>query len=80
MAGAPGVTSESEGARHLRNYWTTGPGLAKWSEGPHPWTTLYHLLLQYLSDDEAKRSAAAWFEDVFHCTPTQLAQRTGGAK
>lgn len=48
----------------LHDYWTKGPGLAKWSTHPHPWTALYHHLLKYLPDEVAKRTAAQWFHDV----------------
>lgn len=51
-------------ARQLHDYWTTGEGLAKWSASPHPWTALYHHLLKYLPEGEAKRTAAEWFHEV----------------
>lgn len=37
----------------LNRYWL-GEGLAKWATNPHPWTTLYNLLRQYMSDAKAK--------------------------
>jgi hypothetical protein len=52
------------GAKNLKEYWTKGPGLAKWATSPHPWTALYHHLLKYLPEAEAKRVASQWFHDV----------------
>jgi hypothetical protein len=52
------------GKNNLKTYWTKGPGLAKWATKPHPWTALYHHLLKYLPEEEAKRTAAQWFHDV----------------
>lgn len=51
-------------ARQLKDYWTTGEGLAKWADTPHPWTSLKDHLAKYLPEDEAKRTAAEWFHDV----------------
>jgi 8-oxo-dGTP pyrophosphatase MutT (NUDIX family) len=52
-------------ARHLHEYWTHGKGLARWLNSPHPWTALYHGLLQYIKNPEiAKKTAAKWFHDA----------------
>jgi len=56
--------AELTGHDQLHHYWTRGEGLAKWADHPHPWTALYHHLLKYLPDGEAKRTAAQWFRDV----------------
>ena len=48
----------------LHRYWTTGEGLAKWADHPHPWTALYHHLVKYMSPERAKRTAAQWYHDV----------------
>jgi hypothetical protein len=61
--------AELTGHDQLHHYWTRGEGLAKWADHPHPWTALYHHLLKYLPDGEAKRTAANWFHDVFHMWP-----------
>lgn len=53
----------------LREYWTRGPGLAKWATHPHPWTALYRHLLKYMTPDRARRTASAWFERVFGFAP-----------
>jgi phage portal protein BeeE len=45
---------------NLHDYWTKGPGRAKWNT----WTELYTHLLKYLSPERAKRTAAQWFHDV----------------
>jgi hypothetical protein len=56
-------------AERLHDYWTKGEGLAKWAPTDDPFTELYHHLLKYLPDDEAKRTAANWFHDVFGFWP-----------
>jgi hypothetical protein len=56
-------------AARLHDYWTKGPGLAKWADAPDPWTQLFHHLSKYLPPEEAKRTAANWFHDVFHFYP-----------
>lgn len=64
---------EAEGLRdgkELHAYWTRGEGVAKWAESPRPWTTLHEHLKKYIpDDDEAKRTAAQWFHDVFGFWP-----------
>jgi SPP1 gp7 family putative phage head morphogenesis protein len=64
------ATGHEGDAHRLHEYWTRGEGLAKWVNSPHPWTSLYHRLLRHIKDvDEAKRTAAAWYHDVFHTWP-----------
>lgn len=59
-------TSPGVGAsRELNTYWTAGPGLAKWRDNPHPWTTLYTLLREYMSDAKAKGLATEYYVRVF---------------
>lgn len=60
-----------KGAAQLHEYWTKDPrGLAQWASAPDPWTQLYHHLQKYIADpDKAKRTAAQWFQDVFHFWP-----------
>lgn len=58
------ATGHAGSAEQLHHYWTRGEGLAKWADHPHPWTALYHHLLKYLPEGEAKRTAANWFHDV----------------
>lgn len=53
------------GHDQLHQYWTRGPGLAKWASSPHPWTTLYGHLIKYMSPAMAKRAASAWVYEVF---------------
>lgn len=57
------------GARQLHEYWTRGAGLAKWAESPEPYTTLLSHLSKFMGSDEAHRTAAQWFHDVFHFWP-----------
>jgi len=71
---ASGVADHYHGhgnADQLKRYWTSGPGLAKWADHPHPWTALYHHLLKYLPPERAKRTAAQWFHDVFGIWPAE---------
>jgi hypothetical protein len=49
----------------VNRYWTAGPGLAKWRDNPHPWTTLRDLLLQYMSQAKANGLATEYFVRVF---------------
>lgn len=57
----------------LHRYWTKGKGRAKWVNHPHPWTTLYRHLLKHMDGDVdmARRTAAAWYHDVFGKWPGQ---------
>lgn len=68
---ARAVATGHEGdANRLREYWTRGEGLAKWRTSPHPWTALYHHLLKHIKNvDEAKRTAASWYHQVFGTWP-----------
>jgi hypothetical protein len=54
---------------NLKQYWTKGPGLAKWAKSPHPWTALYNHLKKYMPAGKAKRVASQWFHDVFGIWP-----------
>lgn len=63
---SPGVGASAA----LNRYWTSGPGLAKWSTNPHPWTTLYHLLLEHMSPGKAKGLTTEYFVRVFHHGPS----------
>jgi len=53
------------GGEQLHHYWTRGEGLARWRTSPHPWTTLYTLLLEHMKPAMAKRAASKWFIEVF---------------
>lgn len=61
MDTSPGVGA----SRQLNAYWTSGPGLAKWSTNPKPYTTLLALLKQYMPEREAKGLAAEYYHRVF---------------
>lgn len=67
-------------AAQLHDYWTKGDGLAKWADADDPWTELYHHLLKYLPDDEAKRTASEWFIEVFHFAAGSDANRVTHGK
>ena len=56
-------------ARHLKRYWTKGPGLAKWATSPKPYTTLVALLSKYMTPNQAKGLAANYFKAVFGIWP-----------
>jgi hypothetical protein len=51
--------------KQLKDYWVHGEGAAKWST----WTELYHHLLKYLPEAEAKRTAADWFHERYGFWP-----------
>lgn len=54
-----------DGNDNLKEYWTRGPGLARWAGTPKPWTALYTQLLKYMSSSRAERTASQWFKEVF---------------
>lgn len=56
-------------AWQLRQYWTKGPGLARWANTAHPWTTLVALLTKHVGPAMAKRLASEYFHDVFGYWP-----------
>ncbi|TWS25362.1 hypothetical protein FK268_09230 [Tsukamurella sputi] len=58
---SPGVGASTQ----LNAYWTTGPGLAKWADSPHPWTTLYTELRKYMSDTKARGLTTEYYVRVF---------------
>jgi hypothetical protein len=68
-ARAAGHDTHPGDPEQLHRYWVAGPGLAKWRASPQPWTTLYHHLLKWLPDGEAKRTAAKWFHEVMGFWP-----------
>lgn len=64
----PFQRADSDGS-NLKQYWTKGPGLAKWAKSPHPWTALYNHLKKHMPAAKAKRVASQWFHDVFGIWP-----------
>lgn len=66
MAAGKDVTP---GDGELKKYWVRGPGLARWSTSPHPWTTLVNLLTKHVGRRRAERMASAWFKLVFGIWP-----------
>lgn len=50
-----------------KRWWTKGEGLKKWATKLHPWTALYHEILQWadMTPAYAARIASAWYHDVF---------------
>lgn len=75
MVDTGGAQRHPVDSARLHDYWTKGPGLAKWADSKDPWTELYHHLLKYLPEEIAKRTAAQWFFDVFHYWPGSDANR-----
>jgi HK97 family phage portal protein len=63
--------------RNLHQYWTAGPGLAKWRGSPTPWRTLRGFLSKYLSGANLDATTSAWYRDVFGHLPEQAG---GGRK
>lgn len=60
LAALLGELRKGKQGENLHEYWTTGPGRARWNT----WTELYHHLLKYLPSERAKRTAAEWFHEV----------------
>lgn len=70
VAGREASPQDIRDTERLHDYWTKGPGLAKWASKPDPWTSLFHELVKYIKDpEEAKRVATTWFHDVFGFYP-----------
>lgn len=55
-------------------WWSEGPGLAKWIDSPHPYTTLYDLLVKYVSPNVAHGLAANLFKRATGEYPGQRAK------
>lgn len=56
---------------NLKEYWTAGPGLAKWSATPTPWRTLRRFLSKYISGAQLDATTSAWYRLVFGALPHQ---------
>lgn len=58
---------------NLHEYWTAGPGLARWRGSPTPWRTLRSLLAKYIKGNKRKldSTTSAWYRDVFGHLPGQ---------
>lgn len=53
-------------AYRLELYWTKGEGLTRWAGNPHPWTTLYNLLLPHIKNPNfCARLTETYFRKVF---------------
>jgi hypothetical protein len=53
-------------AWRLELYWTKGEGLTRWVGNPHPWTTLYNLLLPHIKNPNfCARLTETYFVKVF---------------
>lgn len=65
------VADPRPGSRgYFKWYWTKGPGLAKWANHLHPWTTLRNHMLKYPdAAPYANQIASQWFHDVFGFWP-----------
>lgn len=55
----------------LHQYWTAGPGLARWSGSARPWRALRRFLSRYLSGKKLDATTSAWYRDVFGHLPGQ---------
>lgn len=66
LAGRAVTPAEKTDAEKLHQYWVAGPGLAKWAESPHPWTTLHALLSKYLHGHILDATTSKWHYEVFH--------------
>ena len=56
-------------ARQLREYWTSGKGLAKWAKSAHPYGELVKHLEKHMTPQQAKGLAANYFRAVFKMWP-----------
>lgn len=57
-------------ARNLHEYWTRGPGLAKWASSRTPWRALRRHLAKYIKDKrKLDATTSAWYRDVFGRLP-----------
>lgn len=56
-------------AWRLKEYWTRGPGLARWANNAHPWTTLVALLTKHVGPARAKGLASNYFKATFGYWP-----------
>lgn len=64
------VADPRPGSRgYLKWFWTRGPGLARWSTSPHPYTALKRHLRKYLPASYLDNTVAQWFHDVFGIWP-----------
>lgn len=53
----------------LHRYWVAGPGLAKWSTKPHPWTALRSHLAKYIHDPRLLNSTTSrWHNEILPAT------------
>lgn len=57
------------GEEALHDYWTSGPGLARWVTSRTPWRTLRKFLSKYMSGTKLDSTASAWYRDVFGYLP-----------
>lgn len=56
--------------RELHKYWTSGPGLARWVDDPHPFKTLLAFLLRHMPETKARKTAHEWFKEVKGFAPS----------
>ncbi len=60
------------GAARLKQYWLAGPGLAKWTGSPHPWTALYRSLRKYIKNPSLlKQTVSRWYIDHYGHPPNR---------
>ena len=65
------LVAAAAGDDELKRYWL-GDGLHRWADKPHPWRTLYKLILGKVKNvEKAKRIASRWYIDHFGHTPNQ---------
>lgn len=53
----------------FEHYWTTGKGLARWAEHPHPWRRLRALLRKHPQIHDPEGLASRYFHKVFGIWP-----------
>lgn len=67
-------------AERLHAYWVTGPGLARWANSPHPWSTLHAFLSEYLSGHILDATTSKWHNEVMAPTGSDRYRLEHGGK
>ncbi|MCW2898499.1 MAG: hypothetical protein JWO67_764 [Streptosporangiaceae bacterium] len=82
MVAGKAVTPKEHGdAEKLHRYWVAGPGLAKWSKDPHPWSKLRELLAKYIHDPHLlDHTTSRWHNEVMAPTGSDRYRVEHGGK
>ena len=64
------TASRADESWRLHKYWTSGPGLARWVNSPHPFKTLLAFLKRHMPDARARQTTYDWFKEVKGFAPS----------